>query len=137
MSAGAAGQEPEVRFDTTRGVVIVVPRGVVGTRHVTRLIDAYLDDPAFRPGSPILWDLRQADLTRLRVEEVNALRGEILARLERRGAGRTALVADDDLSYALGRMYEQIRSLADAPVGVFRDRDAAFAWLADPPGGND
>ncbi|MEQ9399631.1 MAG: hypothetical protein RJQ04_10755 [Longimicrobiales bacterium] len=67
---------------------------------------------------------------------MNALRGEILTRVERRGLGHTALVAGGDLSYALGRMYEQIRSLADARVGVFRDRDAAFAWLAAPSAGD-
>ena len=82
MTGGAAGPEPEIRFDTARGVVVVVPRGVVATGHVTGLIDEYLGHPSFQPGSPILWDLRYADLTRLRVEDVTALRSEILTRVE-------------------------------------------------------
>jgi hypothetical protein len=55
-----------------------------------------------------------------------------------RDTGRLAIVAPDDLTFGLGRMYEAFRELNEKSrkqVAVFRDRASAFRWLwgAEPP----
>ncbi len=45
--------------------------------------------------------------------------------------GPTAIVADIDVVFGMARMYAILSELAHAPVDVFRDQDAALAWLDD------
>lgn len=51
--------------------------------------------------------------------------------------GPTAIVADSDVVFGMARMYAILSEFVHAPVDVFRDREAALAWLDDygKPGG--
>jgi len=43
----------------------------------------------------------------------------------------TAIVADEELLYGLARMYEMISDDVPTETGVFRDLDAAIAWVRE------
>lgn len=85
-------------------------------------------DPRFAARARTVWDLR-AGRALLDGEEVRLLAEHV--REERpEGRGRTAIVAGDDLTFGMGRMYEQIAADGPVDVNVFRDLEPATRWLA-------
>ena len=122
---------------STPRVRIATFSGVIGDRE---LIDAYrilMADPAFDNTLPDLVDLRP--VTRLEVT-ANGLRSLIrdFQMVFRHTSGRrVAIVAAQDATYGMARMYELLRGV-DPPeqIRVFRDYQVAMDWLSDSAGPN-
>jgi hypothetical protein len=53
----------------------------------------------------------------------------IAANKQGRGARTIAIVAPDDVIFGVGRMFNALQPGSGWAVSVFRDRDAARAWL--------
>ncbi len=91
------------------------------------LAELYATHPPELPRR-FFWDLRGADID-WSSDEIRSFAGWVRAnRLP--GDGRTAVVVDRDFHFGLARMYEVFS--ADLPVEfvVFRDVEAATAWMA-------
>jgi hypothetical protein len=114
--------EPRARIATLSGVI-----------DDRLLSDAYrhlLAAPGFDPGLPDLVDLRA--VTRLEVTS-NGLRhliADFQLAYRHTARRRVAIVAIDNATYGMARMYELLRGV-DPPevIQVFRDHAAAMAWL--------
>ncbi len=80
------------------------------------------------PGNRRLWDLSKH--LKLANEDIRlvAERGKRAWR----GPARVALLATDDLSFGLLRVFEAFRSSDGYEIRVFRDEEAALAWLREP-----
>ena len=89
-------------------------------------------DPRFEPTFSCLLDLRFADLTALRGQDIRTLsEGTAFA-----PSARLVLVMSTAEHFGLGRMYQQLRSLdarEDLPLGVVYTMKAALDWLGLPP----
>lgn len=68
------------------------------------------------------------DLTTDQVRELVRRAAETVRRVP---LGPTAIVANHDVVYGMARMNSILMEDVAAPVGVFRDVDAARAWLRD------
>jgi len=84
-----------------------------------------------RPTKNVLWDLTEVtniEITNEQVVEIANYRKRFSGQ---RSAGKTAIVAANDLYFGLARMFEMHSDLNLAPfdVMVFRNRDEADSWL--------
>jgi len=130
-SAAAEGQGAvriTVDIDGSRGLRRYRATAAFGAADVERAVAATLEHPRFRPGYAALWDLRAAP---------GGFPPEDLARLltldrryrERMAAPRTAIVVEGDLAFGLMRRFEMMGDLEEKGVAVFRDLEAALAWV--------
>ena len=82
-------------------------------------------DPAFDPGHWQLYDLRDADLSRISPQCIALLAQTTLFKT----GTRRALVVGDDLAFGLARMFAALREGSGEHIRVFRDMGAALTWL--------
>ena len=117
----------DLKFDAD-GVAWLIAAGDVSWGDAIDAVRRLYADPRFTARARAVWDLR-AGQTLLDTEEVRRLADHVdTGRPE--GRGRTAIVAGDDLTFGVGRMYEQIAASGPVDVHVFRDVEAATRWLA-------
>lgn len=93
-----------------------------------------------RVTSLTLWDLRQADLSEIKTEDLrqDAIHTRNMAAVRKNG--KTAIVSGDALAYGLSRMLETFYEIENVPfdMEVFRDIEDAQQWLGMPAkGGHD
>ncbi len=91
---------------------------------------ALLADPGFDPGFNHLFDLREVERIAFSSEDV------VQATLVRAfsESSRRAIVAPQDVSFGLSRMYELHREDHSESIRIFRDLDQALQWLGLDPG---
>ncbi|MFC1884548.1 hypothetical protein ACFL2O_07245 [Thermodesulfobacteriota bacterium] len=79
----------------------------------------------------ILWDFREADLSKIKTEEFAELARLIKRKADLRQGGKTALVFKRDLEFGLGRMFEVFSELEDLSFEFmsFRSIEEAREWL--------
>lgn len=82
-------------------------------------------DPAFDAGYWQLYDLRDADLSRISPQCIGILAQTTLFK----SGTRRALVVGNDLAYGLARMFAALREGSGEHIRVFRDMGAALTWL--------
>jgi hypothetical protein len=95
------------------------------------LLQAIRDFYAGEPTHLVLWDLREADLSALRSDDVRLVVEATEPAGETRPGGLTAMVFSQDAGYGLGRMFEILQGLRDPSVRrrSFRDLAEARRWL--------
>lgn len=111
-------------LDPGRRLVTLVLTGALTIDDLDEVRARMVSHPAFDPAFGFLVDVSAADLRGL---DVHALR-------ERAPHppvhGPLALVADSEVAFGVSRMYELAGEGTRAgPVAVFRDREAALAWI--------
>jgi hypothetical protein len=95
---------------------------IADLQEVQRLVPT---DPAFVPGFATLTDL--SGVTEVDVDSF-AIAAAASAPLFRLGA-RRAIVAPTDFLFGMARMYASYAERSGGQIHVFRDREAAEAWL--------
>lgn len=123
--------DDSISYDEDADVVVVRPEGALDADRLIDLNMRVIEHRKFRPGMGVLWDLRAADVSSLGTEDLHTIKDLAELNASRRGRGRTALLAADDLPFAMARTYEQIRDLDHVTVATFRTEDEARRWLAD------
>lgn len=105
--------------------------GPVNGEDVCRAIGRALKHSEWSAGSPVLWDASQADPRNLTTNDVRMIADYLAQHRQRRGAGKTAVWAVDNLTFGMARMVEAFVELSEsrAEVRAFRDRAEAIAWL--------
>jgi len=83
----------------------------------------------FRPGMALVWDFRKMRRT-WTVDEIRLLTGYLVAHVEERGPGKAAVLVSRDVDYGMARVAQAFTGDIPRPLEVFRDPDAAEAWLA-------
>lgn len=116
-------------IDTTAGLVIHEAEGALSLYEIEDEIQATLDNPAFSPGMRTVWDLRTASIAGLTDDQVRSLIEFNLWRKELRGCGRAAIVATQDVDYAVARRFQTWAAALPWETMVFRDLDEAMPWL--------
>ena len=87
-------------------------------------------DKAFKPGLNEIADMSDADMKGVTSNGLQTLSWMVRQRLGDKCAGfKTAIIAPEDLSFGLSRMYEMLSDDSPESVKVFRERDEAWAWI--------
>ncbi len=112
------------------GIAKLVVTGSPSLNEAIEASEALYRDSRFSRPSRILWDLSEGRFSWTQ-EEVREF-GDFVRENRPVGPGRAAVLASDELSFGLSRMYE-LRS-DDIPVEVasFRDAESALTWLNEP-----
>jgi hypothetical protein len=121
------------RFDAARNVLFVSFTGPLGDEDLVKYAQRMAGNPAIPPAHDELIDLRrveEADVQSHTLRRIAELFGGADRNPER---SRVALVASDDVSYGLSRMYQAFRSRSPLDLRVFRDMGEARAWLGLGP----
>ncbi len=78
----------------------------------------------------ILWDARKLDVSAVSQELIRSIIAHVNREAKGRHGGRAAWVAQDELGYGMGRMFESISDYnIDIKVQVFRNIREAELWL--------
>jgi hypothetical protein len=75
-----------------------------------------------------LWDYRNADF---KLEKGELERVSLQASKADGKPGKVAMLVNQDLAFALARMYEVYRESVSTRVEVFRDESKALSWLLE------
>jgi len=122
--------EIAIAFDEATGTVCLSLTGRLTARSVISAIEKLEAHPEFSPERPRLWDVRQADLSKLSRDEFGRIaRAARESHLSRPGV-RVAVLVSRDVDFGMARMFELTEgSSLLASMAVFRDEAAAMAWL--------
>ncbi len=94
--------------------------------------EASIRNPDFHKNMPVIWDLRNADASKLSEQNLQQIIDYIEKSTESRGAGyKVALVASRDLEYGVSRMYEAMGYDLPRKIQVFREFDKAERWVIE------
>lgn len=122
-----------LNVDPVARVVRVRGAGRLRRDELIESLHRMVEDPAFEPAMPQLFDLRD-------VIDVDASSDEIRDIVERAadlapriGAEKLALVAGAPVIYGLSRMYEVYAEKLPVTVKTFYDYDEAVRWLGMAP----
>jgi hypothetical protein len=101
--------------------------GIVRADDLHGLIESLLVDPGLLPGVRGIFDARYAepDITVMQIAEVA---GEV-RRLQNRGLGRFAIVAQSQTTYRVAKTFSIIARAIGIDVDVFKEIAAAQAWV--------
>lgn len=121
------------RFVREPEYMLVVMQDALDLPRVKALVEEFVAHPLFESGMPVLWDARQLAEFKLDFDDMREF-GKFLAGLaERRGGGRSAMVAKDDAVFGTFRIHQLLNQpLVSYEFHVFRDFDAARCWLLEP-----
>jgi hypothetical protein len=122
-----------IEYDRQLELFRVVLVGKITMDRIFDLLTRILAHPDFKPGLAAIWDSRNADLSALRFEDMQQFRRFQEVNAATRGRARIALVASSELSFGIGRMFEQVADLPNLEINVFRDMQAAESWAQSKP----
>ena len=89
--------------------------------------------PDFRSSLNEIFDATQVDTIDLTADDVRRL-SSVTEEFTRRGVPvKVAIIAPGDLEFGMSRMYEMLQSQSINVLKVFRERDAAEAWIDHTP----
>jgi hypothetical protein len=94
------------------------------------VLKEFYSSSEYEPDMNALWDLRSADFSEVKSDEVHALvdLGKIYWGLS--GESKSALVVESDFEYGLTRMYEILMTVSRSDnVMVFKEYNQAEKWL--------
>jgi hypothetical protein len=114
-------------------LAIFVHVGVVPDQEFLSSYRAFYEDPRFEKSAKVLVDLRRTDSSVRSSEALRSL-AEFMGRQPAVSAARprVAVIASEDLSFGLARMYQVFSDTVSWDFAVFRAPDAALAWLRVP-----
>jgi hypothetical protein len=123
---------PDAKVNVRReadGVTVFTATPDAGAEDLVLAFAAFMHEG---PTPLVLWDLRLGTFRRVMGEELRSMVGQLIALSgNARAAGRSAFVVAHDVDYGLTRMIITHAELSGyvVPLQVFRDVDAARAWL--------
>jgi hypothetical protein len=118
-------------IDTAAGVVTHTVVGDLGIDDVRQAVALRTSHPDYKPGMRVLWDLSQANASRMSSDDIRQIAQRNKSRVKKTGVGnQVAFVAPRDIEYGLSRMYEMFSDETPVENRVFRTIEEARRWLA-------
>jgi hypothetical protein len=118
------------KIDSERGMLFVEADGETTQAERFQAMQAWISDPAFRPGLQTLADFSESTNvpTLAELEEIVAFMRRYATSI---GQIRIAMVAARAVSFGVARQFGALAPGAFVTVQVFKDRESALAWLAE------
>jgi hypothetical protein len=118
-------------IDAAAGVIIHTVVGDLGIDDVQQAFALRSSHPDYHPEMCVLWDLSQANASRISTDEIRRLAQRNKSRVKKTGIGyKVAFVAPRDIEYGLSRMYEMFSDETPVENRVFRTIEEARLWLS-------
>ncbi len=112
--------------------------GKAGADDCRRYFDCLTSHAQWRPGSLVLSDETELELSHLSSEDVRAIAAVCGERKDIMGATRFAAYVGSELAYGMNRMFQAHAEIKwDAQICVFKTRSEALAWLLNQSPGKD
>jgi SpoIIAA-like len=120
-------------IDSERGMLFVSAVGETSQAERFEAMQTWMNDPEFRPGLQTLADFsRAADVPTL--AELEEIAGYMRRYQRAIGQKKIAFVTTRPVSFGVARQFSALAPGGFLTVQVFKDRDAALAWLAQGTG---
>lgn len=124
----------EIITDESLSMTIFRGSGELSYEEIKKAIKSFYDSPS---NPNVLWDLQQASIARLTHEQLELLADDLISLRGDKIQGKRAIVAEDDLSFGLSRMFETLTSVSAGQnttneMRVFRDLKQAYDWFSEP-----
>jgi hypothetical protein len=120
----------ELQPDRSQNLTILTASGEITLAEAMEALESFYKNPT----KNILLDFsHRADIPLiLKSEDLAKLINHLTTKKENRPAGKTAIVAPDDLRFIMSRMAEAFAELEKLPweMKAFRSMDEAINWLA-------
>ena len=120
----------ETQFDLAKGVRIHKLSGEVNLPQFQDALRELYVSPQFSPDMNALWDIRQADFSKVTQNDVRSLMQVVATHWGKDGKCRAAIVVAGMAEYGICRMYEsQFGHAAPCKIKVFLDMELAWKWF--------
>jgi len=120
------------RFVREIDYMLVVMPDYVDLAGVKALVEEFVAHPQFESGMPVLWDARGLSRLDLNFDDVREFGKFMTGLRQRRGGGRSAMVANDDAVFGTFRIHQLLNEAqVSYEFHVFRDFDEAQRWLRE------
>ncbi|HUH85037.1 MAG TPA: hypothetical protein VLX85_10525 [Stellaceae bacterium] len=117
-----------VALNDNLGVIVLRYRGSVDFSEIRFAFDELVQTPGFREGLKLVADFRESE-TPLSGAQVRNLADHASLTDARWGSTKWAIVASNDVTYGLARMYQTLTSDYRVVTRVFRNTAEADDWL--------
>jgi len=109
----------KVDQDGERDLTVFTAEGVIRAEDVERAVETFYRDAVTLN---VLWDITGADVSRIEGSDIEKVVHLSVAHGETRAGGKTAVVATEDLTFGLSRVYEMLKEAQNPPfrTSVFR-----------------
>ena len=118
------------QIDADAGMIFVVGEGESTQAERFQAMQAWMKDPAFRPGLNILCDFSAATSPPTLAEL-----GEIVNFIKRKaaviGKKKVGIVTSDPVTFGAARQFQALSHSGPHNVQLFKDRESALAWLRE------
>jgi len=118
------------KIDTEQFLVLVTITGVIQLDDLLELISTYPKNNHYQVGMNVLYDYRQGNLHLtgddmiLLVEHIRKIKGD--------SSYKIGMVATEDGTFGLGRMYSVYAEELAATSKIFRDMASCLEWINSP-----
>jgi len=117
-------------FNKNQGFVKVILTGKYVFNKFKTFYSKLIGEMAELGINSILWDARQLDVGEVSQEQIRKIIAYIGKKSASRQGGKAAWIAQDELGYGMGRMFESISDYnIDIQIQVFRNIQEAELWI--------
>ena len=121
-------------MDTARSLRTHKVKGQINFQDLSNLLKGIYNSADFDPNLHSLWDVREADLSAVKPEEIRALAEYVRANWAMNRKNKAAIVVSGLSDFGVSRMYEHILGpAATGKVKVFRNIKSAWDWIEGKP----
>lgn len=115
--------------DKDASVMIHTVAGEITFNKIKSSYETILTHPDFQEDMYAIWDIRDADASKLESQDVIRLARYFETQLKNRAEFRVAIIVSRDLEYGLTRMYQVAAADLPAKIGIFINFEDAKAWV--------
>jgi hypothetical protein len=114
--------------DTKKNLAIYTCKGQISASEIKEAVKSFYDNS---PSLNIIWDLTDADVSRITADEIRTLASGVKRLAHSREGGKTAIVSPSEVSYGIVRMYQIFAEIYAhvAQIEAFRSRPEAERWV--------
>ncbi|MBW2170548.1 MAG: hypothetical protein JRF69_00975 [Deltaproteobacteria bacterium] len=122
-----------VEYESDESIDLTIAT-VKGTPTFDEIVSAVKSFYGGQPTKKVIWNWKGSDPSQLTVIELEQLASFPARYSEHRRGAKTAMVAPDDFSFGISRMFQTFGELNGLPftLKVFHSMGDAFTWLAEP-----
>ena len=118
------------KIDPSKQLSTFIATGKISSNEIVATIESFYKK---QPSNNVLWDFRYADLKAVifsnELENITTTFTKLNWKLQK--AGKTAIVASNDLWFSVARMYAKFAEIKNLShiIQIFRFMDEAIKWL--------
>jgi len=118
------------KIDPAHNIIVRTAMGELSADDVKNAFDATLVHTDFRKEMDVIWNLEHADLSKLTKDDFMNVVKLLSEGSDQRGFNyKIAIVAPNDLTFGMSRMFEGYGAELPASIKVYRDIDSAYHWI--------